>query len=373
MKLPLFRLEEFWKKYEFITPYILCSSDAEGWTCKELLALADRDGRERWDKLSLNYTEIPGLTPLREAISTLYTHIKPDDIFTFAGAEEGIYCLMQVLVQPNDHVIVIDPAYQSLKALPLLLGADVTSIALQAKNKWQLSLDQMEKAFRKNTKLVVLNYPHNPTGALLSKDVLDGIIRLAKKSGAYIFSDEVYRLLEIDLAERVPAIADLYEKGISLNVMSKAFGLAGLRIGWLASQDKKLIRETGSYKVYTSICNSAPSEILSLIALRAKEKVIARNRKIVLDNLSLLDAFIERNKERVAWVRPQSGTMALLELLLPVSIEDFTKELASKAGVLVMPASCFNLSGNYFRIGFGKKNMPEILARFESFLRAYQT
>ncbi|MEM7362135.1 MAG: aminotransferase class I/II-fold pyridoxal phosphate-dependent enzyme [Bacteroidota bacterium] len=371
MKLPPFRLEEFWKKYEFTTPYILCSSDAEGWTRKELLALADRDERERWDHLSLNYTEIPGLTPLREEISKLYTDIQPEEIFTFAGAEEGIYCLMQVLVQPNDHVIVVEPAYQSLKELPLLLGADVTSVALQAKNKWQLSLEQMEKAFRKDTKLVVLNYPHNPTGALLSEEVLDGIVRLANKCGAYIFSDEVYRLLEIDPAQRVPAIADVYEKGISLNVMSKAFGLAGLRVGWLASKDKKLIRQTGCYKVYTSICNSAPSEVLSLIALRAKEKVIARNRKIVLDNLSLLDAFIERNKERVSWVRPQSGTMALLELLLPVSVEDFTKELAQQAGVLVMPASCWNLPGNYFRIGFGKKNMPEILVRFENFLHTY--
>jgi aspartate/methionine/tyrosine aminotransferase len=180
----------------------------------------------------------------------------------------------------------------------------------------------------------------------------------------------VYRYLEVDETLRMPSIADIYEKGISLNVMTKSFGLAGLRIGWLATQDSAFLREVGSYKLYTSICNSAPSEILAIIALRAKEKVLQRNREILLRNLQTLDAFMKRNKEYVSWVRPQCGTMAVMKLLLPISVEDFSEDLVRSEGVLIMPGSVFDLSGNFFRIGFGKKNMPEILKRFETYLQA---
>lgn len=368
MKFPPFKLEEFWKKYEFTSPYLLCCSDAETWTLSELLAIADEDSKKLWHSLALGYTESPGHPTLRQEIAHLYDSIKADDVLTFAGAEEGIYCIMRVLIEPGDHVIVIDPSYQSLATLPETFGSEVTAIPLMFENEWKLDLEDVKKAFRSNTKLLVLNFPHNPTGIVLDKKVLDGLIALARKYGAYIFCDEVYRYMEVDETERMPSIADVYEKGISLNVMTKSFGLAGLRIGWLATRDAHFLKEVGSYKLYTSICNSAPSEILAIMALRAKDRILERNREIMLKNLNILDAFMKRNQKYLSWNRPQSGTMAVLKLLLPIPIEVFAEDLVRTEGVLIMPGPVFDLPGNFFRIGFGKRNMASILERFESYL-----
>ncbi len=368
MNIPLFRLEEFWKKYEFTAPYLLCCSDAEPWTMKELLSLADEDSLKLWDTLSLGYTESPGLPLLREEIAKLYKTISPGQLLTLAGAEEGIYCAMRSLLTPDDHVITLHPIYQSLDTLPRAFGCSVTAIPLRAENSWQLDLEEVRKAFRPNTKMISFNYPHNPTGTLLPREILQGIIDLAREHNAYIFSDEVYRYLEIDENDQIPSIADIYEKGISLNVMTKAFGLAGLRIGWIASKDHGVIEKIGSYKLYTSICNSAPSEILAIMALRAKEKLLERNRNIMLHNLQLIESLIERYPKVFSWIPPQSGTTALIQLKLPISIDEFAEDLVNKVGVLIMPATLFDLPGNFFRIGFGRKNMPEVLQHFERYI-----
>jgi aspartate/methionine/tyrosine aminotransferase len=370
MKIPDFKLEEFWKKYEFTSPYLLCCSDAETWSLQELLAAADPDSKKLWQSLSLGYTESPGHPLLREEIARLYPSLKAEEILTFAGAEEGIYCTMRVLVEPGDHVIVVQPCYQSLITLPQAFGGEITAIQLKPENQWNLDIEDVKKAFRFNTKLLVLNYPHNPTGAVLDKKTLEDLILLARNAGAYIFCDEVYRYLEVDETKRTPAIADAYEKGISLNVMTKSFGLAGLRIGWLATQEANFLKKVGSYKLYTSICNSAPSEILAIMALRAKEQILQRNRDICMKNLDILDGFMKRSQKYLSWIRPQSGTVATLKLLLPVSIDTFAEDLVRTEGVLIMPGSVFDLPGNFFRIGFGKRNMPEIIKRFETYVQS---
>ena len=346
----------------------MCCSDAESWSLKEILALADIETRDLWEALSLGYTESPGHPLLRNEISQLYSMIDRDSVLTFAGAEEGIYCLMRTLINPGDHVITIEPCYQSLAALPRALGANLTSVFLDPKRQWQLDISELRKAFRPNTKLLIMNYPHNPTGALLSQSDYDEVIALARQSGAYIFCDEVYRYMEIDETKRVPSIADAYEKGIALNVLTKAFGLAGLRIGWLASQDRTVINKVGEYKLYTTICNSAPSEILAIIALRAKEVILKRNRGIVLHNYQLLQKFMHKQSKLLAWVPPQSGTVASMELLHPMPVSQFAEELLEKEGVLVMPGDVIDLPKKYFRIGFGRKNLPDILDRFEQFI-----
>ena len=369
MKLPAFKLEEFWKKYEFSAPYLLCPSDAETWGLKELLKLADPESMTLWDNLQLGYTESPGLPILREEIAKLYTSLDKDCILTTAGAEEGIYCAMHSLLSAGDHVITISPSYQSLETIPRALGADSTTVVLDPKKNWKLDREQLIQAFRPTTKLLIINCPHNPTGTLFDKQIYETMIALARSSGAYIFSDEVYRYLEIDESKRLPAIADAYEKGISLNVMTKSFGLSGLRIGWLASRDADFLQKVGSYKLYTSICNSAPSEILALIALRAKQVILKRNREIMMNNVKLLDLFFERNSSFMKWNRPESGPIAFPELLLPISVDAFTEQLVKEAGILIMPGTVFDFPGNYFRIGFGRKNMPEILERFERYLK----
>lgn len=372
MRIPDFKLEEYWKKYEFSAPYLLCPSDVEGWSLNEILALADAETRSLWENLHLGYTESPGMPLLREEIAKLYTTLNKEHVLTTAGAEEGIYCTMQTLLSPGDHVIIFSPCYQSLETLPLVLGAEITKITLDPRANWKIDSERLKQAFRPSTKLVILNCPYNPTGAILDKPVLDSLIELASKNGAYIFSDEVYRYLEIDESKRLPAMADAYERGISLNVMTKAFGLAGLRIGWVASRDKEIIQRIGSYKLYTSICNSAPSEILALISLRAKDIILKRNREIMMGNLKILEHFFERHTSSLAWVCPESGPMAFPELLLPTPIDQFAERLVEEKGVLIIPGHLFDVSGNFFRIGFGRKNMPAALNRFEQFLENYE-
>lgn len=246
MQLPLFKLEEFWKKYEFSTPHLLCSSDAESWTLDEVLSFADTELKNHFKHLSLGYTECSGHPSLRSEIAQLYDSLNSTDILTFAGAEEGIYSALKALIEPGDHVITCNPCYQSLSTLPLSFGAEVTTITLKADQQWQLTVHDIESAFQNNTKLLILNQPHNPTGSLISNEVFDAVIKMARERNIYIFCDEVYRYLEIDESKRLPSIADAYEKGIALNAMTKAFGLAGLRIGWLATCHKEILEKAAS-------------------------------------------------------------------------------------------------------------------------------
>lgn len=367
MPLPPFKLEDFWKKYEFNAPHLLCPSDAESWSFKELMALADDHGKQLWEQLWLGYTDVQGLLALRQEIAKLYASIDSDHILTLAGGEEGIYCALRTLLSPGDHVIAFTPGYQSLETLSRAIGADVTLLELKPQKQWQLSLEDIARAFRPNTKLVLLTNPHNPTGTVLSKETLAGIVDLARQRQSYIFCDEIYRFLELDEEQRPPSIADHYELGIALSGMAKPFGMSGLRIGWLATQDKSLLEKIAAYKVYTSICNSAPSEVLAFIALRAKEFILQRNMQIIQHNLRLLDAFFTRQKAKLRWIRPQSGTVAFVELLLPIDVDAFADRLLKETGILIMPGTIFDYPGNYFRIGFGRKNMPDVLLLFEKY------
>lgn len=371
MKLPSFKLEEFWKKYEFCTPYLLCPSDAEAWSLQEILELADTELLKMWDELRFGYTEVNGHPLLRKEIAQMYAGLNPHDILVFAGAEEAIYCAMQTLLLPDDHAIIVKPCYQSLETLPKALGADVSAVTLDPQKQWQLHAADIEKCLKPNTKLIILNCPHNPSGMVIDKDQFYDIIKLAREKGCYIFCDEMYRMLEIDENDRLPPIAEAYEKGISHFGMTKPFGLAGLRIAWLACQDTDLLEQIASYKLYTTICSSAPSEILAIMALRAKNQILGRNRQIMLENLKLLDQFIKRQSDKVSWVRPKSGTIAFLELLLPIPIHQLTTKLVEEKGVLIMPADIFDYSGNFFRIGFGRKDMSVALGFFEEFLNSH--
>lgn len=368
MKLPLFKLEEYLAKTEFSSQYLLSCSDAQTISLKELLEMADPESRRLWDTLSLGYTESRGHPLLKEEIADLYEKISSDQVLTFAGAEDGIYCFMQTLVSPRDHVIAIGPAYQSLIDLPRSLGAEMSVMWLKEEEQWKLDLDALAALFRPNTKLVVINFPHNPTGAIPTLHEQKRLIDLCRKSNAYLFSDEVYRYMEIDEKDRLPAICDVYERGISLSVMSKAFGLAGLRIGWIATQDLELLNQVALYKHYTSICNSGLSEIATIMALRAKEKILSRNLQIMRSNLSLLDAFVQKHRSLFHWVRPKGGCIAFPRLLTGEPIEAFCRRALEKKSVLLMPAEIFSFPSNHFRIGFGRKNMPEALEKFDEFL-----
>lgn len=368
MKIADFQLERYFARWEFVAPHILCASDIEAYRLPELLALADGESRALWDELSLGYTEAPGHPLLRAEIASLYERVAPDEILTFAGAEEAIFILMNILLGPGDHAIVTWPGYQSLYEVARSIGAATTLLRLDPTAGWALDLDALRDALRPETRLIVVNFPHNPTGALPDRETFEALIDLARESGVYLFSDEVYRFLELDPGDRLPAAVDRYERGISLGVMSKAFALAGLRVGWLATHDTGLLQRVAAFKDYTSICNSAPSEILALIALRARETVLARSMGIITQNLAHLDRFFATWADVFEWVRPRAGSIGFPRLPADLPVERFAAELVEEEGVLLLPGTLYDHPGNHFRIGFGRANLPDALARLDRFV-----
>jgi aspartate/methionine/tyrosine aminotransferase len=368
MRIPDFKLERYFARWEFAAPYLLCSSDIEGWRLKDLLALAGPDALARWEGLTLGYTEAPGLPALRQEIAALYPGLGPEDVLTFAGAQEALFVLMNVLLGPGSHAVVTWPGYQSLHEVARATGADVTLLPLREEDGWAFDLDALRRALRPDTRLIVVNFPHNPTGALPDRTTFEALCALADERGIHLFSDEVYRLLEYDAKDTLPPAAERTPRGISLGVMSKALGLAGLRIGWLACRDAELLRRCMAFKDYTTICNSAPSEVLALIALRAKEQVLARSRAILTANLALLDAFFARHADTFHWVRPRAGSVAFPRLLREVPVARFTQELVEREGVLLLPGDVYDFPGNHFRLGLGRTNLPDALSRLERFI-----
>ena len=370
MHIPDFKLERYFARWEFVAPYLLSSSYVDGYQMHDLLALADEETRTLWHDLSLGYTESAGHPLLRKEISTLYTHVDPEEVLTFAGGEEAIFVLMNVLLQAGDHAIVTWPGYQSLYAVAQSTGADVTLLPLREEQQWKLDMSELRRLLRPETRVIVINFPHNPTGAQLDLETYRELLALAQERQIYLFSDESYRGLEYQDEQRLPAAVDVNQYGISLGVLSKTYALAGLRIGWLAMHDRALLQRVAAFKDYVSICNSAPSEILGLIALRAREQVVARSLGIIQKNLALLDQFFASQSDIFHWQRPQAGSIAFPHLLLPQPIEEFAQHLVQQEGVMILPGTVYDHPGNHFRIGFGRHNMPEALSRLERFLQS---
>lgn len=370
--LPDFRLETYFSRWEFNARYHMCASDMESMTVRDLVELADDDDRNAWHELRLGYTETFGAPALRSAIAGTYEQISDAEILTFAGAEEGIFAAMQVLLSPADHAIVVTPNYQAAETVPGSICA-VSGVALDADDDWSLDLGKVREALRANTKLISINFPHNPTGKVLERTVFDELIDIARERGIYIFSDEVYRLLERSDEIRLPQIADVYERGLSLNVMSKAYGLPGLRVGWIASQDKDVLGKMERAKHYLSICNSAPSEVLSQIALKSREEILQRNRALIAENLGLLGDFFADYPALFDWVIPDGGCIAYPRYAGPDGVESFCKNLVEKAGVLLLPASVYQseltpVPTDRFRIGYGRSNTLEGLEAMRNYL-----
>ena len=368
MRIADFALERYFATWEFAVEHLLCASDVQPYPMAELLAIADDESRALWDGLHLGYTESNGHPLLRREIASLYETIEADDVLTFAGAEEAIFCLANVLVGPGDHVIVTWPAYQSLHEVARAAGADVTLHELHERDGWQLDLDLLRRQITPATRLIVVNLPHNPTGMLPDRPTYDALVAIAADAGVHLLVDEVYRGLELDERDRLPAGADALPLGLSLGVMSKAYAMAGLRIGWLATHDRELLARLMAFKDYTTICSSAPSEVLSIIALRARDRVLARSRGIVAANLELLDAFFEDWADRFSWVRPRAGSIGFPRLLVPgIRVDDWAADLVRTEGVLLVPGSQLGYPGNHFRVGFGRTDLPEALGRLEAF------
>jgi aspartate/methionine/tyrosine aminotransferase len=368
MQIPPFKLERYFARHEFSAPYLLCTSDCESVSIGDLLAYepgAEESFRQHW----LGYTESLGALSLRREIARIYTSIDPADVLVFSGAEEAIFLFMHAKLQAGDNLIVHWPCYQSLTEVAHSLGADVTHWEARSKNHWALDLGELKRLIKPNTRAIVVNTPHNPTGWLMPREDFDELNQLAQSLGITLFCDEVYRELEHDSADRLPAACDANPNAVSLGVMSKTYGLAGLRIGWIATQDKKLYERIAVLKDYTTLCNSAPSEFLSELALRYRERIAARNLQIIQHNLALLDDFFARHAERFAWTRPIAGPIAFPRLLNG-DVESFCDEIVRETGVLLVPGTLYDHRENHFRVGFARRNMPDALARLDAFLEA---
>jgi aspartate/methionine/tyrosine aminotransferase len=374
--LPDFQLETYFSKWEFTARYHLTASDAQSMTLRELLAMADPAEAEAFDRMWLGYTETFGAPDLREAIAGTYETRASQDILCFAGAEEGIYIANHALLESDDHAIVVTPNYQAAETVPLSI-CEATGVPLDPDRDWSLDLDRVAAAIRPETKLVSINFPHNPTGKILERDVLDGLVALCRRHGLWLFSDEVYRLLGPRPERHLPQVADLYERGLSLNVMSKAYGLPGLRIGWIAGADRALLTRMERMKHYLSICNSGPSERLALIALKNRDRILARNNALVRENLALLDDFFAEFPRLFEWRRPDGGCVGYPRYIGPGTVDDFATKLVEQAGVLVLPSRIYRSElgltpTDRFRIGFGRAGLAEGLAAFRGHLRRNQ-
>lgn len=368
MQLPDFKLERFFAKYEFKAPYLMCGSDCESFSIQEILDL-EPGSQDRFTQLRLGYTEAPGSPELREEIAALYINISPAEILVHVGAEEAIFNFMQVALKPGDHVIVQFPCYQSLYEVARAAGCEVSKWELKyGPDGWAPDLDNLKKAVNKNTKAIVINSPHNPTGYLFSRPELDEIIAIARKNNILLFSDEVYKYLEYDPKDTLPWASDLYENAVSLGVMSKTFGLPGLRIGWIATRNRAIYNAMAAFKDYTTICNSAPAEFLAATALRSKKEIIRRNLEIIDKNLNLLDDFFVKYSRLFAWHRPKAGPIAFPGLITGQNTEDFCIDLVNKKGVLLLPGNYYDFGEKHFRVGYGRRNFKTCLTNLEEYV-----
>ena len=338
----------------------------------ELLAMADDETSSLWQDLKLGYTESPGHPLLRQEIAALYKNFAPEDTLVMVP-EEGIFLLMNALLEPGDHVVCTFPGYQSLYEIAHAIGCQVSLWKPDENSGWAFDLDDLSRMMQPTTKLVVVNFPHNPTGHLPDRQAFNSIVSLAERSGVYLLSDEMYRFLEIDPASRLPPACEYYERAISLSGLSKAYGLPGLRLGWLATKTREVLARVIALKDYTTICSSAPGEILGVIGLRNKVKILEEQRARLLRNLTDLTEFIDAKPAQFQMFRPAGGSVCFPRLVEVEDTDAFCEELVREAGIMLLPSSLFQFGRQHVRIGFGREDFPQVLERFAGYLDEQQS
>ena len=367
MSIAPFQLERYFAQHEFSARYLLSSSDCESLSMKDLLGMADPEMINLWRQLKLGYTESWGHPLLREEIAQVYKGIDPAGVLTVVP-EEGIYLLMRALLKPGDHVVCTFPGYQSLYEVARSIGCEVSNWEPEEDQGWNFPITSLAKKMRSNTRLVVVNFPHNPTGFAPGEDEFVSLVELVSEQGSYLLSDEMYRFLEVEPGRTLPAACELSERAFSLFGLSKSFGLPGLRVGWLASQDAEMLEEISRFKDYTTICGSAPSELLAIIALRNKKSIIDQQTERVRRNIAVLESFISKHQDRFTWNRPIGGSICFPRMLGIDNTYLFCEQLVQETGIMLAPSRVFQYGDHHVRIGFGRENLPEVLNQFAEYL-----
>jgi aspartate/methionine/tyrosine aminotransferase len=377
LDLPEFRIEAYFERWEFTARYHLTASDPESMTVADVLALGTDADREALHGLWLGYTPTWGTEPLREAIAATYSNVSADDVLVFTGAEEALFWTTQVLLGPGEHAVVTVPNYQSTETVPLAAGSSLTGVPLWTGTgsalRWTLDVDRVKAALRPNTTLLAVNVPNNPTGFVPPVEVFDELVALCEERGIRLVSDEVYGGIELDPSRTLPQAADRSERAVSINVMSKAYGLPGLRIGWVACRDRTALRALERAKEFTTICNSAPSELLATVALRNAPALRERVRGIVLENVATFEAFFAKHADRFEFSPPDGSCVAFPRYLGPEGVEEFCRRAVEERGLLFLPASIFRsdlveVPADRFRVGLGRLNPQPALEVLDEFL-----
>ena len=368
MQLPPFEIEHFFRQHEFSAPYAISPSDCEPLTLPEILSYASPQRREQYENLWLGYTDSQGHVELRAAIAALHAGVSARHVLEVVP-EEGIFVTMHGLLSAGDHVVAIHPSFQSLYEIARSIGCELSFWRAEATDDgWRFDIDALERLIRPDTKMLIVNFPHNPTGHLPSAADFRRIVELARRHGLILFSDEIYRFAERDESARLPSAPEVYERAVALGGLSKCFGLPGLRTGWLITRDADLMDKLWNIKSYTTICASAPGEFLSLIALENAAALTRRCMEIVRRNTEIAGQFFARHRAHFHMRQPDAGTICLVELNSDSDVSAFSDGALREAGLMILPAPVMQFDGNYFRLGLGRRGLPEALEALDAFV-----
>ncbi|MCA9839149.1 MAG: pyridoxal phosphate-dependent aminotransferase [Trueperaceae bacterium] len=367
MKLQSFETERFFARYEFSATHLLSVSDCETVTIETLLELANMN-LSNLGGLSLGYTESQGNPALRAAIAKNYPSVTPEDVLVLGSPIEGLFISLQALLDKQDEVIILTPAYDALFNLPEDLAGKAIPWELKAtENSWQLDLDRLESLITSQTKVIVVNFPHNPTGFLPTPAEFHKLIELAQKNDLWLLCDEMYKGLEHSETKPLTSATDLYDKAIILSGLSKTHGLPGLRAGWLILKDKEMFQAILNWKLYTSICPPAPTEFLALAALKAADKLRQKNLEIITKNLELAQVFFKRWDELFIYRKPRAGSTALVELRRGRATE-YCHSLALEASIVLLPSPFMRFPDRFVRFGLGRESFQAALTAYDKHL-----
>jgi len=351
-----FRLERWFVEFEFV-PGIrnLTASGPYDATTQELLALENEETTERYLNLGLGYIENPGRESLRQAVSSLYTTLKAEDIQITSGASEALFLLIWLVMEPGANIVVEEPCYENLPGVAGALGLEVRRLPLRMEDGWRPNLEQFARLIDEQTRLIYLVHPHNPTGSTLQVEEMQAIARMAERVGALVVNDELFRLIALD-GEPTPSIIDVAEHAICIGDMTKPWGLGGLRIGWIASRNHQLLQRVSEARDYSTMCSSAPGEFLAEVALRHASQLIAPRLTAARTNREQLAQAIAQAQAHFqgppAWQRPEASYTAFVQLPFPA--EAFCRHLALERRILLLPGSVFGPAyENFIRVGLG--------------------
>ncbi|MDQ3412651.1 MAG: aminotransferase class I/II-fold pyridoxal phosphate-dependent enzyme [Chloroflexota bacterium] len=364
MRIDTFQLERWMTTYELAVKYDIAESGIAPLTTNDLLRLLPEAEKaetlQRLLDLRLGYSEARGTEALRSTLAATYANTSPDNILITTGAIEANYVIFNSLLDDGDEVVVVDPAYQQLQSVPAAIGCHVSYWKPRTDFGFRYDVADLTPLVTDRTRLIVINTPHNPTGAALSADQLQEVYDLAEQSGALVLSDEAYRWLEVPGgAPAIPPIRNLGERGISVGTVSKPFGVPGLRIGWIAGP-VDIVQKCWAMRDFITLSPGGLNDALALIAITHRDQIAARTRHIVEQNLDTAEAWFARNADLVSWTPPQGGLLSLMRFELDVPSYQLANTLAEEYSVMLAPGAAFGYEG-YLRIGIGAP--PEVFRR----------